>query len=102
MWRRPGGLLAEQEQQRAVQVCMRLLQHLHTWAADWKPPEAAVQTAPRPASHAQAVLQLLARLTKRHGLALKASPLLVCRMSRATASSMPSRASWQQKGRRVD
>ncbi|KAI3425184.1 hypothetical protein D9Q98_008953 [Chlorella vulgaris] len=36
-----GGSLNEQEQQRTVEVCLRLLRHLHSWGASWTPQEPA-------------------------------------------------------------
>ncbi|KAL4856977.1 E3 ubiquitin-protein ligase UPL1 [Chlorella vulgaris] len=36
-----GGSLNEQEQQRTVEVCLRLLRHLHSWGASWTPQELA-------------------------------------------------------------
>ena len=60
----PGGLLSEEEQQRAARICICLLNYLHTWAPQLpgSPPDPARFSDP--ASHSQAVLQLLARLTK--------------------------------------
>jgi hypothetical protein len=54
-------------------VALALLRHLHAWGATWAAPEAGGDAAAAdPASAAQAVLQLLTRLTKRHSIALKA------------------------------
>lgn len=53
-------------------MAMALLRHLHAWGAAYAPPERAPAVAqPDPASTAQAVLQLLTRLTVRHSIALK-------------------------------
>lgn len=77
---RHGGVLSEEEQERAVRVAMALLRHLHVWAPSWQPaapPDDAAEAAaaalqqPDAPSSAQAVLLLLSRLTKRHALALK-------------------------------
>jgi predicted regulator of Ras-like GTPase activity (Roadblock/LC7/MglB family) len=94
-----GGSLSAQEQQRTVELCLRLLRHLGSWGAAWTPadlpplppePEsgsspaavaaaaAAAQarqreelTRPDPRSTLHAVVQLLARLSKDHALAEK-------------------------------
>lgn len=94
-----GGALSQQEQARTVELCLRLLKHLHSWGAAWtadEPPQAptppegtppataaamavAVAAAargrellrPDPRSTLHATVQLLARLTKDHGLAEK-------------------------------
>ena len=67
-----GGLLSEEEQQRATSICICLLKFLHQWGGAAKPAGQEVEmTQSTPGSHAQAVLQLLARLTKRHSLALQ-------------------------------
>lgn len=34
-----GGMLTEQEQQRASTVAIRLLEHLHAWAPTYKAPQ---------------------------------------------------------------
>ena len=76
---RPGGLLSEEEQVRLTEAAVRLLQHVHAWGSVFKLPPLVerLQKAywspeyPRPADSTHALLQLLARLTKRHSLALK-------------------------------
>lgn len=75
---RHGGVLSEEEQDRAVRLGMALLRHLHAWAPAWKPPAEGAEPSqadplqePDPPSSAQAVLLLLSRLTKRHPMALK-------------------------------
>jgi hypothetical protein len=75
--RRAGGGLGAELQERAAAAALALLRHLHAWGATWSAPEAggdaaAAAAAADPASAAQAVLQLLTRLTKRHSIALKA------------------------------
>lgn len=76
---RPCGLLTEQEQLRAGELCLALLKHLQAWGLAWVPPpapaapdEAAADKAvrtPDPRSTCHAVLQLLARLTKQQAVA---------------------------------
>lgn len=69
---RPGGLLASEEQTRGADVCIALLKHLTSPDAKldaWGKEETLAQ----PSAHAQAVLQLLARLTKQHALAARVS-----------------------------
>lgn len=62
---------------------MALLRHLHAWGAAWAPqeprpaPDAAL-LAPDPRSTVHAVLQLLARLTKKHAIAEMVSPAISC------------------------
>lgn len=67
---RPMGLLAEEDQEEAVDVCMRLLRILHSGRAAPTDTGAASNNTDS-LSLAVAALQLLARLTKRHKLALK-------------------------------
>ncbi len=68
-------MLSDEEQERTVAVCITLLRHLMHWTAAPAPdPKEALRSTP--ASHARAVLQLLARLTKKHSLAQKARPIL--------------------------
>ncbi|KAK9821448.1 hypothetical protein WJX81_000342 [Elliptochloris bilobata] len=69
---RPGDGLSDEMQERVVEVALALLRHLHAWDAAWVAPSGPAAPAhPEPASTAQAVLQLLTRLTKRHSIALK-------------------------------
>ena len=69
---RPCGLLGEGEQARAMKLCTGLLQALQTHGDKWCPPlrlaaaPAADEMVPSPSSATQAVLQLLARLTRKH------------------------------------
>eukprot|EP00884_Botryococcus_braunii_P008520 jgi/Botrbrau1/1766/Bobra.0217s0021.1 len=67
----PMGLLTEDEQEESVHVCMRMLRFLRTWrtAPTNSGPASSIETDPL--SLSLATLQLLARLTKRHKLALK-------------------------------
>ena len=72
----PNGLLSQQQLDRAAGICMKLLQHLHAWGAVWKvpaeePAESEAFARPQPASSTQAVIQVLARVTKSHKVALK-------------------------------
>lgn len=72
----PNGLLSQQQLDRAATICMKLLQHLHAWGAVWKvpaeePAETEASAKPQPASSTQAVIQVLARVTKSHKVALK-------------------------------
>lgn len=72
----PNGLLSQQQLERAATICMKLLQHLHAWGAVWKvPTEELAETEAfarlQPASSTQAVIQVLARVTKSHKVALK-------------------------------
>ena len=72
----PNGLLSQQQLDRAATICMKLLQHLHAWGAVWKvpaeePAESEAFAVPQPASSTQAVIQVLARATKSHKVALK-------------------------------
>lgn len=68
----PHGQLSDKQLERTADVGMRLLQHLLVWGSVWKAPEKSDQAeAPDPASAAQATLQVLARVTKGHKLALK-------------------------------
>lgn len=68
--RSSGGMLKDEEQERAVAICITLLRRLMQWSTAAKPdPKDATRS--NPASHARAVLQLLARLTKKHSLAQK-------------------------------
>lgn len=72
----PNGLLSQQQLERAATICMKLLQHLHAWGAVWKvpaeePAESEAFARLQPASSTQAVIQVLARVTKSHKVALK-------------------------------
>lgn len=74
----PNGVLSQQQLERAASICMKLLQHLHAWGSVWKvpdpePSESDVFSRPQPASSTQAVVQVLARVTKSHKVALKVS-----------------------------
>ena len=74
----PNGLLTQQQLERAAAICMKLLQHLHAWGSVWKvpdpePSENEAFSRPQPASTTQAVVQVLARVTKSHKVALKVS-----------------------------
>ena len=76
LWLRSGGGLSDELQERATDVALALLRHLHVWGAAHASPEPAPAAAqPDPASTAQAVLQLLTRLTMRHRIALKVRPI---------------------------
>jgi hypothetical protein len=67
---RPCGLLDEQQQRTATSLCLALLQQLHDHADKWEAPATSMFEAdgslPNPSSVTQALLQLLAHLTKRH------------------------------------
>lgn len=72
----PNGLLKQQQLEGAASICMKLLQHLHAWGSRWQVPESEPSEneaflRPQPASSAQAVLQVLALVTKSHKVALK-------------------------------
>lgn len=74
----PNGLLSQQQLDRAATICMKLLQHLHAWGSAWEVPsgeltESEAFARPQPASSTQAVIQVLARVTKSHKVALKVS-----------------------------
>ena len=76
----PNGLLNHQQLERAASICMRLLQHLHAWGSKWQIPEAEASDnetflRPQPASSTQAVVQVLARATKIHKIALKVASM---------------------------
>ncbi|GFR50880.1 hypothetical protein Agub_g13169, partial [Astrephomene gubernaculifera] len=97
---RPCGLLSEACQSRAMAVCTALLRHLQAHGDKWCPPLrlAAVpseELQPSPSSAAQAVLQLLARLTRRHSnAALAASagvPRLLLRLPSSCLLPNPAR-----------
>ncbi|PNH10945.1 E3 ubiquitin-protein ligase [Tetrabaena socialis] len=75
---RPCGLLGDDEQSRGMRLCTVLLQQLQAHGDKWCPPlrlSAAPtdELLPSPSSATQAVLQLLARLTRRHANAAAAS-----------------------------
>lgn len=67
---RPCGLLDEAQQRAATSLCLALLQQLHDHADKWEQPATSMFEAdgslPNPSSVTQALLQLLAHLTKRH------------------------------------
>ena len=81
----PTGLLSEPQAIRCQSACMLLLKQLSAHAARWGPslkellmPSAAaasasdaVSSTPSPSACTQAVLQLLARVTRRHQAALR-------------------------------
>lgn len=68
-------MLPREEQGRATRVCITLVSALSHWAPKHVPnPKDAFGLQAGPASHARAVLQLLARLTKSHSLAQMVSP----------------------------
>jgi hypothetical protein len=71
--RSSGGMLTDEEQERAVSICITLLGFLKQWIKV-ATPDPKDTTRSNPASHARAVLQLLARLTKKHSLAQKVCP----------------------------
>jgi hypothetical protein len=74
---RPCGLLDEQQQRAATSLCLALLQQLHDHADKWEQPATSMFEAdgslPNPSSVTQALLQLLAHLTKRHSNAQQVS-----------------------------
>ncbi len=77
----PNGLVSQQQLERAASICMKLLQHLHAWGSVWTVPDSDLSESeafsrPQPASSTQAVVQVLARVTKSHKVALKVG--LVC------------------------
>ena len=61
---------------------MALLSHLHVWGAAWKlSSEGEADDLQGPASTTQAVLQLLARVTKSHDIAMQVwTHLQLCSM----------------------
>lgn len=74
---RPAGLLSDEDQSRALAVCVQLLNHLQAYGALWCPPlriniRGDIVPQPHPTSVTQAVLQLLARLTRKHAAAMHA------------------------------
>lgn len=90
----PNGLLSQQQLDRAATVCMKLLQHLHAWGSAWKVPTEELQdndafARPQPASSTQAVIQVLARVTKSHKVALK-----VCSPSYTKSLDMHAKYEW--------
>lgn len=73
-----NGLLSQQQLEHASTICIGLLRHLHAWGSVWKVPEADGTEAfsqPEPAASTQAVVQVLARVTKSHKIALKVRQL---------------------------
>lgn len=75
---RSSGLLSQQQLEHAASICMKLLHHLHAWGSMWKVPETHVAehdafSRPEPAASTQAVVQVLARVTKSHRVAVKVS-----------------------------
>ena len=71
-----NGLLSQQQLEHAASICMKLLHHLHAWGAVWKvpetdPAEADAFSRPEPAASTQAIVQVLARVTKSHKVAVK-------------------------------
>ena len=101
--------MSHAEQLEATDLAMALLSHMHWWGTAWKPakePEAGHQQT-SPASTSQAVLQLLARLTKSHDMALGVSPkptyssvcVSVCDIDpRASACMRPCPLAWSWHG----
>ena len=88
----PNGLLSQQHLERAATVCMKLLQHLHAWGSAWKVPsgelsESEAFARPQPASTTQAVVQVLARVTKSHAVALKVH--ISCQLASSTLLFFP-------------
>ena len=70
----PHGHVSDKQLERSADVALKLLQHLSVWGADWKASDQPDNgELPDPASAAQATLQVLARVTKGHKLALKVS-----------------------------
>lgn len=74
----PNGLLSQHQLEQAASICLKLLRHLHLWGSVWKVPEADNDdlrgfARPEPAASTQAVVQVLARVTKSHKVALKVS-----------------------------
>jgi hypothetical protein len=74
---RPCGLLDDDQQRAATSLCLALLQQLHDHADKWEQPATSMFEAdgslPNPSSMTQALLQLLAHLTKRHSNAQQVS-----------------------------
>jgi hypothetical protein len=74
---RPCGLLDDAQQRAATSLCLALLQQLHDHADKWEQPATSMFQAdgslPNPSSVTQALLQLLAHLTKRHSNAQQVS-----------------------------
>lgn len=67
-------MLPKEEQSRSTRVCITLISALPHWAPKHVPNPNGLQAGP--ASHARAVLQLLARLTKSHSLAQMVKPFV--------------------------
>lgn len=74
---RPCGLISDDEQSRAITFSMTLLRNLYDYADKWERPDTSMfeedGSLPNPSAVTQAVLQLLAHLTKRHANALHVS-----------------------------
>jgi hypothetical protein len=72
---RPCGFLDDAQQEAALEFSIQLLQHLHQHAEQWYDPKSSMfeaeGTLPNPSGVTQALLQLLARLTKKHTAAMK-------------------------------
>lgn len=67
----PAGYLSEEEQDRALGLCLCLLRHLHSHVQQDKARGEIVPDTPDPADTCQATLQVLSHLTKRHQAALQ-------------------------------
>eukprot|EP00798_Chlamydomonas_sp_ICE-L_P016841 gene16841-23121_t len=69
------GQAAGLEQERALALCLSLLKQLHAHADEWAPPLEEALTydilTPSPGATTQAVLQLLAHITRRHSAAMQ-------------------------------
>lgn len=73
---RPGGLLSPNEQKAVGDIASVMLRHLHAVGRAWKPAqEGSAEDADGPASATQAVLQVLARMTKSHAIAMQVNML---------------------------
>lgn len=68
-------MLTLEERHEAVDVAVVLLNHLQWWGTAWKPRGPDSLHSATPASTTQAVLQLLAHVTKEHELAVKVCQL---------------------------
>lgn len=77
-----NGLLSQQQLEHAASICMKLLHHLHAWGSVWTVPDSDLSdkeafARPEPAASTQAVLQVLARVTKSHKVAVKVGCAMV-------------------------
>ena len=92
----PAGAIKEEQRTHLVEFCIKVLQHLHSYGSVWELPETTTPqehlTAADPADVTQAVIQLLASITRCHQTALKVISFSPCErpLGPKTASVVPS------------